>query len=46
MTGESINTQLHLRRFQPRPYQLPVLDALENAGYKKLFLLWHRRPKW
>lgn len=38
-----VRTQLHLRKFQPREYQLPVLDALENAGYKKLFLLWHRR---
>lgn len=39
----SLSTRLHLRKFQPRDYQLSVLDALENAGYRKIFLLWHRR---
>jgi len=39
----ALNTQLHLRRFVPRTYQLPVIDALENAGYKKIYCLWHRR---
>lgn len=38
-----LSATLQLRKFTPRDYQLPVLDALENAGYKKLFLLWHRR---
>lgn len=40
---DSLSTRLHLRKFQPRDYQLSVLDALENAGYRKIFLLWHRR---
>lgn len=41
--SETLNTQLHLRRFIPRDYQLPVMDALENAGYRKIYCLWHRR---
>lgn len=43
MNEDDVVSQLHLRKFIPRDYQLPVLDALENANYKKLFLLWHRR---
>lgn len=39
----SLDTRLHLAKFKPREYQLPVIDALENAGYKKIFCLWHRR---
>ena len=40
---ETLNTQLHLRKFRPRDYQLPIIDAIENAGFKKIYCLWHRR---
>lgn len=39
----NIETQIKLDRFQPREYQLPVCDALENKGYKKIFVIWPRR---
>lgn len=36
-------TQIHLNRFQPRPYQIPVLDALANKKYKRVIGIWPRR---
>ena len=36
-------TQICLDRFKPRPYQLPMVDALENKGYKKLLIIHPRR---
>jgi len=32
-----------LDKFQPRDYQLPVFEALEKHGYKKLVVIWPRR---
>ena len=29
-------------QFQPRPYQIPALQALDN-GYKRIITIWHRR---
>lgn len=29
-------------KFQPRPYQLPILRAFDN-GYKRIIQIWHRR---
>lgn len=29
-------------KFQPREYQLPILEAFDN-GYKRIIQLWHRR---
>ena len=28
--------------FDPRPYQLPILRAVDN-GYRRIVQLWHRR---
>lgn len=39
----NIEAQIHLNRFKPRPYQLPLFDAVENKGYKRVLLVWHRR---
>ena len=39
----NVETQIHLNKFKPRPYQLPVLDALENKGYKRVIVIWPRR---
>ena len=34
---------IELKRFLPRPYQLPVLDAIENKGYKRVLAIMPRR---
>ena len=39
----NIEAQILLNRFKPRPYQLPLFDAVENKGYKRVLLVWHRR---
>jgi len=39
----SIETNMLLAKFKPRPYQEVVIDAIENKGYKKVLLNWHRR---
>ena len=38
-----IETRLQLNRFQFRDYQKPVVDAIENLGYRKVLLNWSRR---
>ncbi len=38
-----IETQIKLDRFEPRPYQKPLFDAIENKGIKRAVLVWHRR---
>jgi len=38
-----VETRIKLDRFVFRNYQKPVLDAIENAGYKKVLLNWSRR---
>lgn len=35
--------RIDLSRFKPRPYQLPLLDALDNKGYKRALAIWPRR---
>jgi hypothetical protein len=39
----NVETQIKLNKFVPRPYQLPILDALENKGYKRIIAIWPRR---
>ena len=36
-------TVIKLDRFKPRPYQVNILDALENKGYKRVIAVWPRR---
>ena len=38
-----IETVIKLNQFCPRGYQREVIDAIENKGYKKLLLNFHRR---
>lgn len=38
-----LDAQIHLNRFSPRPYQLPLLDAIENKGYKRVIAIMPRR---
>lgn len=30
-------------KFEPRPYQIPLFDAFQNRGLKRLITVWHRR---
>lgn len=39
----SVETRIKLNRFQPRPYQLPILDAIENKAYKRVLAILPRR---
>lgn len=41
--GLKSETIIKLNRFSPRRYQLPICDALENKGYKKLLCVLPRR---
>lgn len=34
---------IHLNEFKPRPYQLPIFDALENKGYRRVLAILPRR---
>lgn len=38
-----IETKIKLDRFKPREYQLEALQAIEEKGYKKVLLNFHRR---
>lgn len=37
------DVQVKLNRFKPRSYQIPLLDALENKGFKRAIAIWPRR---
>jgi len=39
----SVAVQIYLNKFQPRSYQIPILDALENKGYKRVLAILPRR---
>ena len=38
-----IAEQIFLTKFKPRWYQLPILDAIENKGYKRVLAILPRR---
>lgn len=39
----SIATKIHLNRFKPREYQIPIMDAILNKGYKRVLCILPRR---
>lgn len=39
----NIETQIKLNRFVPRSYQVPILDAVENKGYRRVLAILPRR---
>lgn len=39
----NIEAKIHLNKFIPREYQKPFFDAMENKGFKRALLVWHRR---
>ena len=38
-----VEEQIHLNRFSPRDYQIPLFDAIENKGYKRVIAILPRR---
>lgn len=38
-----IEDKIHLRRFKPRDYQIPIFDAIENKGYRRVLCIMPRR---
>lgn len=38
-----LDSYIYLDRFKPKEYQLPLFDAIENKGYKRVLLIWPRR---
>jgi phage terminase large subunit len=38
-----IETTIHLNKFKPREYQLPIFDALENKEYRRVLAILPRR---
>src|ERR1700679_2321267 len=38
-----VEAQIHLNKFVPREYQKPILDAIENKGYKRVIAIMPRR---
>ena len=42
-TPHKVETIIRLNKFVPRPYQLPILDAVENKGYRRLLAILPRR---
>lgn len=38
-----VETKIKLNKFSPRPYQLPIFDAIENKGYKRVLAILPRR---
>src|SRR5215475_3357003 len=43
MKNIPVEALIHLNRFKPRSYQLPILDAIENKGYKRVVAIMTRR---
>lgn len=39
----SVETTIKLNRFKPRSYQLPIFDAIENKGYRRVLVILPRR---
>lgn len=38
-----VESQIILNKFSPRSYQLPICDAIENKGFKRVIAIWPRR---
>lgn len=39
----NIEQKIHLDKFKPRDYQLPICDAIENKGFKRVLAIMPRR---
>lgn len=38
-----LEARVHLNKFKPRDYQVPICDAFENKGYKRILAIMPRR---
>lgn len=43
MSEFPLEVELHLKKFKLRPYQIPLLDALERKGFRRAIAIWPRR---
>jgi hypothetical protein len=43
MGNINLHEQIHLNRFKPREYQIPIMRAFEKEGYTRGLLVWPRR---
>ena len=43
MNKLSVETVIKLNKFVPRSYQLPLMDAIVNKGYKRVLAIMPRR---
>ena len=41
----NVELKIQLDRFKPRSYQLPLLDAIENKGYRRVLAILPRRAR-
>lgn len=41
--GLKVEQIIKLNKYSPRPYQLPILDAIENKGYRRVLAILPRR---
>ena len=39
----NVTTEIHLNKFEPRPYQIPLMDAILNKGYRRALIVHPRR---
>lgn len=39
----NVESQIVLNRFKPRSYQIPIIDAIENKGFKRVLAILPRR---
>lgn len=39
----NVESQIILNRFKPRSYQIPIIDAIENKGFKRVLAILPRR---
>lgn len=39
----NVETVIRLNKFKPRDYQIPIIDAIENKGYKRVLAILPRR---
>jgi phage terminase large subunit len=39
----NVEVQVKLNKFKPRSYQIPIIDAIENKGYKRVLAILPRR---
>lgn len=39
----NVEAQIHLNKFKPYAFQIPIIKAIEDQNYKRVVAVWHRR---